>query len=191
MSRIKRGVLCRDGVESLSERRARFGQTFPAIGRRHGVCRGRQRRLVDHRPGHRNHVIVLRPLHHVARSAIVRRPLVSGALSENVAQTQEDEDRQRQEDDGVNIHVVFAFWSAPATASGGRAFPHRNGGGYIMDGSAICRHETWPSQWRDLTRRAMTVEMGQAGALSPFATRELYAFSLRGETPMLTGNRAY
>src|ERR1700687_5759377 len=115
MSRIKRGILCRNGVESLSQRRARFGQIFPAIGRRRDVCRGRQWRLIDHRTRHRNDVIVLCPLHHVARSAIIRRPLVSGALSEDITQTQEDEDRQRQEDDGINIHVAFAFWSAPAT----------------------------------------------------------------------------
>jgi len=51
----------------------------------------------------------LRSLHDVARSAIVGRPLVSGALSEDITQAQEDEDRQRQEDDGVNIHVAFAF----------------------------------------------------------------------------------
>jgi hypothetical protein len=36
-------------------------------------------------------------------------------LSEDITQAQEDEDRQRQEDDGVNIHVAFAFWSAPVT----------------------------------------------------------------------------
>ena len=66
-------------------------------------------------PGHRHHVVVLRALQHVARGAVERRPLASGALSENVTQAQEDEDRQRQEDDGVNIHVAFAFWSAPAT----------------------------------------------------------------------------
>src|SRR5260221_196518 len=63
---------------------------------------------------HRNHVIVLCPLHHIGRRAIVGRLLVAGPVSEHITQAQEDEDRQRQEDDGVNIHVVFAFWSAPA-----------------------------------------------------------------------------
>ena len=53
--------------------------------------------------------VVRRALDHVARGAIIRRPLTSGALSEDIAQPQEDEDRQRQEDDGVNIHVAFAF----------------------------------------------------------------------------------
>jgi hypothetical protein len=74
-----------------------------------GVCRRRQRRLIDDRTRHRNNLVVLWALHHVARRAIIRRPLVSGALPEDIAQTQEDEDRQRQEDDGVNIHVAFAF----------------------------------------------------------------------------------
>src|SRR6266566_3040959 len=62
------------------------------------------------------------PYDRAARN-VGRRPLVPGALSEDIAQTQEDEDGQRQEDDGVNIHVAFAFWSAPANGSGGRTFP--------------------------------------------------------------------
>jgi len=98
-----------NGVKSLGERRARFSQTFPAIGRRNHIRRRRQRRLVDHSTRNRDHIIVLRPLRDVARGAIVGRPLVSGALSEDITQAQEDEDRQRQEDDGVNIHVAFAF----------------------------------------------------------------------------------
>ena len=99
-----------NGIKPLSERSAGFSQAFPAIGRRNHIRRRRQRRLVDDRTRNRDHIIVLCPLHHVARSAIVGWPLVSGALSEHVTQAQEDEDRQRQEDDGVNIHVVFAFW---------------------------------------------------------------------------------
>jgi hypothetical protein len=58
---------------------------------------------------YRNDVVVLCPMHNVARSPIIRWPFVSGALSEDVAQAQEDEDGERQEDDGVNIHVQFAF----------------------------------------------------------------------------------
>ena len=92
-------------------RRARLGDVFPAIGLRRGIGGRRQRRLVDHRAGHRNDVvIVLRTLQNVRRGAIIGRPFASGALSEDAAQAQENEDRQRQEDDGVNIHVVFAFW---------------------------------------------------------------------------------
>ena len=106
MSRIERGVLEGDGVEPLRQRRAGLGQILPAVGRRRHVRRGRQRRLIDHSTGHRNDIVVLRPLHHVAGGAIVRRLLASRALSKDVAQTQEDEDRQRQEDDGVNIHVA-------------------------------------------------------------------------------------
>ena len=48
-------------------------------------------------------------LHDVARGAVIGRPFAPGALSEDAAQAQENEDRQRQEDDGVDIHVVFAF----------------------------------------------------------------------------------
>ena len=78
---------------------------------RRDVGARRQRRLIDHRTRHRNDIIVvLRTLHDIGRGAIVGRPFASGALSEDAAQAQEDKDRQRQEDDGVNIHVVFAFW---------------------------------------------------------------------------------
>jgi len=52
-------------------------------------------------------IVVLRPLHDVARCAIVGWPLVSGPLSKDITQTQKDEDRQCQEDDGVNIHVAL------------------------------------------------------------------------------------
>src|SRR6202030_4760598 len=94
----------------LGQRRARFGEVLPAVGRRRHIGGRGQRRLIDHRARNRNHVVVLCALHHVARRAIIGRPLVSGALSEHITQAQEDEDRQRQEDDGVNIHVAFAFW---------------------------------------------------------------------------------
>ena len=93
------------------QRRARLGNALPAVGRRRDIGARRQRRLIDHRTRHRNDIIVvLRTLHDVGRGAIVGRPFASGALSEDAAQAQEDKDRQRQEDDGVNIHVVFAFW---------------------------------------------------------------------------------
>jgi hypothetical protein len=48
-------------------------------------------------------------VHDVARSTIIGRPFTPRALSEDTAQTEEDKDRQRQENDGVNIHVVFTF----------------------------------------------------------------------------------
>src|ERR1700739_4303842 len=110
MPRIERGILGRNGIEPLGERRAGLGQPLPAVGRRRDVCRGRQRRLVEYRSRYLNHFIVLGALHHIARGAIVGRPLAAGTLSEHITQAQEDEDRQRQEDDGVNIHVAFAFW---------------------------------------------------------------------------------
>ena len=40
---------------------------------------------------------------------VVWRPLISRALSEDIAQTQENKDCQRQENDGVNVHDVFTF----------------------------------------------------------------------------------
>ena len=109
MPGIERGIVGDDGIEAGGERRARFGDALPAIG---GCDIGarRLRRLVDHGTRHRDDIIVvLRPLHDGGRGAIVRRPFAARALAEDAAQAQEDEDRQRQEDDGVNIHVVFAF----------------------------------------------------------------------------------
>ena len=97
-------------VEALRQRRARLRNALPAVGRRRDVRGRRQRRLIDHGARHRHDVVVLRPLHDIRRGAIIGRPFASGALSEDAAQAQEDEDGQRQEDDGVNIHVVFAFW---------------------------------------------------------------------------------
>src|ERR1700682_3674903 len=192
MSRIKRGILRRNGVESLSQRRARFGQIFPAIGRRRDVCRGRQWRLIDHRTRHRNDVIVLCPLHHVARSAIVRRPLVSGALSEDITQTQEDEDRQRQEDDGINIHVAFRFLIlTPAT--GPAVERSLKGTAEITSwmGQQYVGTKLGLANGAFLARKAMPVEIGQAGALTRLPQANCSAFSARGETPMLPGNRAY
>src|ERR1700716_720816 len=168
MPRIERGILRDNGIQPLGKRGAGLSQPFPAVGRRHHVRGRRQRRLIDHRARHRNHVVVLCPLHHVARSAVERRPFVSGALSEHIAQTQEDEDRQRQEDDGINNHVAFAFWSAPARGPAVEVErPLRDGRDYIMDGSAACRHETLPSQWRVLSRKAVPEKMGPSRGLLP------------------------
>ncbi|TDM82369.1 hypothetical protein CEE94_12440, partial [Lactobacillus crispatus] len=79
----------------------------------------------------------------------------SGALSENAAQAQEDKYGQRQEDDGVDIHVEFAFWSLPAT--GRTSKRSRSGTAEIRSPikSAACRHETMPGQWRFLARASV------------------------------------
>ena len=66
--------------------------------------------MVDGAAGHRHHIVL------TARNCIAggtRRLLAAGALAEDIAQPEKDEDREGQEDDGVNIHVVFAFWSMP------------------------------------------------------------------------------
>ncbi|MCK7472901.1 MAG: hypothetical protein MZV49_04105 [Rhodopseudomonas palustris] len=42
-------------------------------------------------------------------------------MSEHIAQTQEDKHRKREEDDGVNIHVAFTFWSRPALRPVGKS----------------------------------------------------------------------
>ena len=53
--------------------------------------------------------MVLGAAQNLARGTVIRRTLTSGPLPENAAQTQENKDRQREENDGVNIHVVFTF----------------------------------------------------------------------------------
>jgi hypothetical protein len=110
MSWIERGILGGDGIEPLRQRLAGLSQPLPAVGRRRHIGGRHRRRLVDDRARQRNHFTVRGPLHDVARRAIIRRSLASGALSEDVTQAKEDEDRQGQEDDGINIHVAFAFW---------------------------------------------------------------------------------
>ena len=55
--------------------------------------------------------VILGPAHGIpGRVRIVRRPFAAGTLPENAAQLQENEDRKRQKDDGVNVeHVLLAF----------------------------------------------------------------------------------
>ncbi len=91
-------------------------------------------------------------LHDVEGRTIIGRPLASRALPENAAQAQEDKYGQRQEDDGVDIHVDFAFWSLPATGRPSKR--SRSGTAEITSPieSAACRHETMLGQWRFLAR---------------------------------------
>src|SRR5262245_40166236 len=119
MPRIERGVLGNDGVQPLRQRRAGLGNSLPAVGRR-DVGGGRQRRLVDGAARNRNDVI-LRALCDRAWGAVIR-PLAPGALSEDATQAQEDEDRQRQEDDRIDIHFASFSLLSPVNGSGGGAF---------------------------------------------------------------------
>ena len=110
MPGIERRVEHHDRVEALRKRAALLGEALPTVCRRRHIRGRRQRRrLIDHRARDRNDGTVGCALHGVARGAVERWPLAAGALSEHVAQAQENEYGQRQEDDGVNIHVAFAF----------------------------------------------------------------------------------
>ena len=61
--------------------------------------------------GQRHDIVIGRTAHRVAGGiGVVRRPFATRALTQHTSQAEEDEHRQRQEDDGVNIHVEFAFW---------------------------------------------------------------------------------
>jgi hypothetical protein len=110
MAGIERRILRGNPVEALGQRRSGFGKPLPAIRRRRHIRSRRQWRLINHSSRYWNDVAVGRTLHNVARRAVIGRPFVSGALSQNIPQTEEDEYGQGQEDNGINIHVEFAFW---------------------------------------------------------------------------------
>ena len=65
-------------------------------------------RLVEDLARHWHHVI-RSAAQNIASGTIIGRPLVAGALSQNVAKPQKDEDGQSQKNDGVNVHVAFTF----------------------------------------------------------------------------------
>lgn len=102
--------LRKDPVETLGQRRSRLGKPLPAIRLRHNVSGRRQRRLINDSSRYWNDVAVRCALNDIARRAVIGRPFVSGALSKDIPQAEEDEYGQRQEDNGINIHVEFAFW---------------------------------------------------------------------------------
>ena len=77
--------------------------------------------------GKRDHVVVGRAAHRIARGiGIIRRPFPAGALAKHAAQAQEDEYRQRQKDDGADIeHVLHALGSRDGRNRGISGEPHR------------------------------------------------------------------
>ena len=97
-------------VEPGGERRAGFGDALPALARRHRL--GRLSRAAGFRRavGQRDDFFRRRPRRLARGIRIVRRPLAPGTLAEHAAQAQENEYRQRQEYDGVDVeHVSHAF----------------------------------------------------------------------------------
>ena len=173
MPRIERGILGHDRIEPLRQRRAGLGDALPAFRGFDRLGRRRRGRLVDHRPRDRHDVVVLAALHDVGSRTIIRRPLASRALSENAAQAQEDKYGQRQENDGVDIHVDFAFWSLPATGRPSKR--SRSGTAEITSPieSAACRHETMLGQWRFLAR-ASVARFGAGGKPVPFRKSRIF-----------------
>ncbi len=103
-------VLARDGVETGRQRRARLGDALPAIDRLDRL--GRLLRGVGRAARQRHDLVAGRRRPDGAGRGgigIIGRPLAAGALAEHAAQAQENEHRQRQENDGVDIeHVSHA-----------------------------------------------------------------------------------
>ena len=98
-----------DGVETRREHGAGFGDALPALARRDRfgrLHRGRFRRSIG-----QGDDFFSRRSPRLARGVrIVWWPLPAGTLAEHAAQAQEDEYRQRQEYDGVDVeHVSHAF----------------------------------------------------------------------------------
>ena len=77
------------------------------------------RRAVSARAiGQSDDLVCGRPHRFARRIGIVRRPLPAGALAEHAAQSQEDEHRERQENDGVDVeHVSHAFGYRSGTSA--------------------------------------------------------------------------
>jgi len=99
-------VLAGDRVEPSSDRRAGLCNAFPALGRL-----GRLDRLLRGLAapaGQRHHIVIGRTAHRIAgRIRVVRRPFATRALTQHASQAEEDEHRQRQKDDGVDIEHVW------------------------------------------------------------------------------------
>ena len=88
------------------QRRARLGDALPAIDRLDrlgGLLRG-----IGSAAGQRHDLVARGGPDGAGRGGIgiVGRPLTAGALTEHAAQAEENEHRQRQEDDGVDIEHV-------------------------------------------------------------------------------------
>ena len=107
---IEIGVRAGDGIEPGGKRRAQRGDTFPAFAgfdRLGRLGRGGFRRAVRQR----DDLLGRRPRRLARGVRIVRRPLPAGTLAEHAAQAQKDENRQRQEYDGVDVeHVLHALY---------------------------------------------------------------------------------
>ncbi len=110
MRGLEARVIASNGIEPTGDRRALLGDALPAFARVGNLewflraLGGATRQC--------HHIVVGGATTRVASGIrVIRRPLAAGALPEHASQTQEDEYRQRQEDDGVYIrkHVWHAL----------------------------------------------------------------------------------
>ena len=132
MLRIKGAVPGHDGVEAGGKRRIRQRDALPAIHRLTVF-----RRLLQFRAAgrQRDDFIVGGATHRVARRVrIIRWPLASGPLSKHAPQSQENENRERQEYDGVDIeHVSEALGSRADQFRAERRSPNRGTEGLFRE----------------------------------------------------------
>src|SRR5262245_66555349 len=99
-------VLAGDRVEPGGDRRARLADALPTLG---GYWRlDRLLRSLPAPAGQRHYIVIGRTAHRVAGGIrVVRRPFATRALTQHTSQAEEDEHRQRQKDDGINIEHVW------------------------------------------------------------------------------------
>jgi hypothetical protein len=109
-------VLAHDRIEPGGHRRSGLGDALPTLARLRGVD-GFLRGLTAS-AGQRHHIVIGRPAHRIAGGiGIIRRSFAARALAQHASQAQEDEHRQRQKDDGIDIeHVSHALDRREGTA---------------------------------------------------------------------------
>src|SRR5215470_7390497 len=101
MPRVERGISSRDGVEALSKRGSRLGDALPTVAWDGHLGGRRRRHLIDHLARNWDDIVFRGALNGIACGPVERRPLTAGTLSEHIAQTQENEHRQRQKNDRI------------------------------------------------------------------------------------------
>ena len=137
-----------DRIETRRDGRSALGNILPALGRRLRDF-DRPRRRFGRSRRQRHDLVACRAAHGIARRiGIVGRPFAAGALAQDAAQPQENEDRKRQKDDGVDVeHVGHSFGSASGgtvCSKGGSNRPNR---GRKPGSPALCRHAREAIQW--------------------------------------------
>ena len=121
---------------------------------------GRRRRLAA-AAGQRDDIVV-GAAHGVAGGiGIIGRPLAAGALAQHAAQAEENEHRQRQENDGVDVeHVALAFGCRDRTTGiVGQPADEQSAERKSVP-ALLCKHATELIQWLAPNSRRRSLKGG-------------------------------